>query len=380
MNIGLLMLSVLYSGFIFLIKFAKIDKTQIIFRNLMSHTNHYETLGVSQTAPSEVIVAAQIALRQKYNPDNFQELNDKAQALATLQKIDEACAVLLNTEARKKYDNYLAYLSDEKYLNNKPSPPPTSQKNTNHTDMDWDLTGLDNIKKTNAKTTTTYSTLNREDELVGLNDKKQKPKSKTAQVIGILVAIFLLWLIYAIASVGYDFYRMSKQGSDVNPAETITVNDLQVDNNKGLIEIENKKANEFTQKNAQLSHRLEAKQRQFNALWENASDNAKAALLDEQKDWELRTKTECQTMAKGESSSEREFNELQCKVVKLEARQIQVERFFAEFKQQEDLAMQAALEAEALAQAELQSQTQTQPNSVEQLPNNNSIQDTNPNQ
>ncbi len=65
--------------------------------------DYYGILGVIKTAEDIVIKAAYRALTQKHHPDKFQGSQDEAQH--RMQEINEAYAVLSDTEKRKEYDS-----------------------------------------------------------------------------------------------------------------------------------------------------------------------------------------------------------------------------------------------------------------------------------
>lgn len=65
--------------------------------------DHYATLQVSRDAEPEVIDRAYRALSLKYHPDVADERN-RAAATATMQRINEAYAVLSDPRRRRAYD------------------------------------------------------------------------------------------------------------------------------------------------------------------------------------------------------------------------------------------------------------------------------------
>jgi DnaJ-class molecular chaperone len=65
--------------------------------------NHYETLGVTQTAPLEVIEAAWRALSKKYHPDRSKERN----AAVMMASINQAHDTLKDPQKRRAYDQWL---------------------------------------------------------------------------------------------------------------------------------------------------------------------------------------------------------------------------------------------------------------------------------
>ena len=71
----------------------------------MAGPDFYTILGVSHTASPDEIKAAHRELVKKYHPDLFPGAKQKAQANKKLQQINEAYAILSNTERRRQYDS-----------------------------------------------------------------------------------------------------------------------------------------------------------------------------------------------------------------------------------------------------------------------------------
>lgn len=86
-------------------------------------TTHYETLGVSEKAPSEVIRAAYKVLMQSHHPDKDGSSND---AIETTKRINLAYEVLSDPIKRRAYDAYLAEIRGIAIENNN-SPPHNNQ-------------------------------------------------------------------------------------------------------------------------------------------------------------------------------------------------------------------------------------------------------------
>ena len=70
----------------------------------MSPPDFYTTFGISPSASQEEIRAAHRELVKRYHPDIYSTSEDKARATEKLQAINEAYAVLGNTELRRQYD------------------------------------------------------------------------------------------------------------------------------------------------------------------------------------------------------------------------------------------------------------------------------------
>lgn len=79
---------------------------------------HYEKLHVTENAPAEVIRASYRALSLKHHPD---KAGDRPQSKHRMQAINDAYAVLCDTEKRKAYD---ALLLNERRPGRTPTPPP----------------------------------------------------------------------------------------------------------------------------------------------------------------------------------------------------------------------------------------------------------------
>lgn len=73
--------------------------------------DYYEILGVIRTAEDIVIKAAYRALAQKYHPDKFKGQQEEAQL--KMQEINEAYAVLSDSEKRKEYDSTYEYQPED---------------------------------------------------------------------------------------------------------------------------------------------------------------------------------------------------------------------------------------------------------------------------
>lgn len=70
----------------------------------MSDANFYHILGVDRSASADEIKSAYRELVKRYHPDLFPAAGEKAQATAKLRRINEAYAVLGDTERRRRYD------------------------------------------------------------------------------------------------------------------------------------------------------------------------------------------------------------------------------------------------------------------------------------
>ena len=77
------------------------------------HT-HYDNLKVARNAPPEVIRAAYKSLAQKYHPDKFQ---DPVEAERIIKIINASYELLMDPEARAKYDISLAKKDSESIVN-----------------------------------------------------------------------------------------------------------------------------------------------------------------------------------------------------------------------------------------------------------------------
>lgn len=87
---------------------------------------HYDTLGVTRTAPPEVIKAAYRALSQKWHPDK----NKSVEAPMRMRELNNAWAILSDAKARVAYDNELATTEGHPRASTRPQPdrPKTQEK------------------------------------------------------------------------------------------------------------------------------------------------------------------------------------------------------------------------------------------------------------
>lgn len=81
----------------------------------MSDVNFYQILGVGQSASADEIRSAYRDLVKRYHPDLFHAAGEKATATEKLRQINEAYAVLGNSERRQRYDQKIVQ---------RPQPPP----------------------------------------------------------------------------------------------------------------------------------------------------------------------------------------------------------------------------------------------------------------
>eukprot|EP00331_Platyophrya_macrostoma_P022105 CAMPEP_0176442566 /NCGR_PEP_ID=MMETSP0127-20121128/21895_1 /TAXON_ID=938130 /ORGANISM="Platyophrya macrostoma, Strain WH" /LENGTH=98 /DNA_ID=CAMNT_0017827611 /DNA_START=33 /DNA_END=326 /DNA_ORIENTATION=+ len=81
---------------------------------MISQLNHYEALGVAQTASQSEIRSAYKTLVLKFHPDKNE---DKETATVIFNRIQEAYEVLNNQEARNRYDVslYIKSMNDDKF-------------------------------------------------------------------------------------------------------------------------------------------------------------------------------------------------------------------------------------------------------------------------
>lgn len=201
---------------------------------------HYELLGVSPNAPTEVIVAAHIALRQKYHPDQYASMQEKTHAQAQSAAIDLAAQVLSNKKSREEYDAFLLNQSTQ-------AIPP-----------------------------------------------HQPPKKKRG-FLWLLVLVFLLWLCYVLASVGYDFYKLSTANT-VNQDTQIVLPPPKTLESKDPIEIPIKDDSE-QQERVLWEQKFKAKQQNFDQFWQQLDEQTQQMLLIDQEEWLIHVKADCQSMA-----------------------------------------------------------------------------------
>ena len=68
---------------------------------------HYDNLKVARNAPLEVIKASYKALSQKYHPDKYLSVQEKANAHNIMQIINQSYAVLSDPVKRAKHDEWI---------------------------------------------------------------------------------------------------------------------------------------------------------------------------------------------------------------------------------------------------------------------------------
>uniref|UniRef100_A0A915BNI3 J domain-containing protein n=1 Tax=Parascaris univalens TaxID=6257 RepID=A0A915BNI3_PARUN len=73
-----------------------------------SLSNHYETLGIDQSADAKQIKAAYYELSKKYHPDRHIDADDKQYAAIKFQEVASAYEVLGSDDKRRVYDATLA--------------------------------------------------------------------------------------------------------------------------------------------------------------------------------------------------------------------------------------------------------------------------------
>ena len=81
----------------------------------MSDVNFYQGLGVGRSASADEIRSAYRELVKRHHPDLFRAAGEKTAATEKLRQINEAYAVLGNTERRQRYDQTFVQ---------RPQPPP----------------------------------------------------------------------------------------------------------------------------------------------------------------------------------------------------------------------------------------------------------------
>ena len=77
---------------------------------------HYDNLKVARNAPLEVIKASYKALSQKYHPDKYLSVKEKANAHNIMQIINQSYAVLSDPVKRAKHDEWISK-TENKILN-----------------------------------------------------------------------------------------------------------------------------------------------------------------------------------------------------------------------------------------------------------------------
>jgi molecular chaperone DnaJ len=97
----------------------------------MMAKSYYAILGISSDAKTDEIKAAYRRLTKEFHPDNYFGGSD------IFQQIQEAYAVLSNSEARRQYDQNLIYARTRVPFGNKFSPEPAGNPSETHsTDFD----------------------------------------------------------------------------------------------------------------------------------------------------------------------------------------------------------------------------------------------------
>lgn len=228
---------------------------------------YYELLGILPTAPKEVIVAAHIALHQKYNLDDG-TAEEKAHAKAQLEAIDLAAQVLCNKASREEYDALLA--------TGQTSFAPTKQHQKSGFGFWW---------------------------LVAL--------------------VFLLWLCYVLFSVGYDFYQLGTT-STVNQDTQVVVPPPKTLEQGIPVDIPIKD-NKDQEERVLWEQKLKAKQQNFDEFWQGLDEQIQQMLVVDQEEWLNHAKADCQAMAS--AAAKVRLEELKCLSAKYDSRLEEVESF-----------------------------------------------------
>ena len=92
----------------------------------MSDVNFYKVLGVARSASADEIRSAYRELVKRYHPDLFPSAGAKAKATETLRQINEAYAVLGNSERRRSYDQQ--FVQRPQPRPHRRAAPPTPKK------------------------------------------------------------------------------------------------------------------------------------------------------------------------------------------------------------------------------------------------------------
>lgn len=228
---------------------------------------HYEVLGVLPDAPKEVIMAAHIALRQKYNLDDYPE-QEQAYAQAQLDKIDVAAQVLSHAKSRADYDAFLA-----------------SQ------------TQVTAVSK--------------------------EPKKNKFGFWWLLILAGLLWLCYVLISVGYDFYKVGTT-STVNQDTQIVAPPPKTLEQTAPVQIPIKD-NKDQEERMLWEQKLKAKRQAFDESWQQLEPQVQQMLAADQEIWLNHAKSDCQAMANG--AAKVRLEELKCLSAKYDSRLQEVENF-----------------------------------------------------